>query len=62
LHQEGEKIRIYKRKETGENILIGSINNRCEDSRSPVSASCVTVPKPDSSCSIETGINPGIRS
>ncbi len=35
---------------------------RCEDGRFLVSASCVTIPKPDSHSSWETGVNPGLRS
>jgi hypothetical protein len=38
------------------------IDWRCEDGRFPVSASCVTIPNPDSLSSSETGVNLGIRS
>ncbi len=41
---------------------IHPIDYRCEDGRSPVSTSCVTISNPDSHSSSETGVDPKIRS
>ncbi len=39
-----------------------TIDYRCEDGRFPVSVSYLTISNPDLLSSIETGVNPGIRS
>ncbi len=46
-------------------VIETCLNNRwyrCEDGRSPVSASCVTISNLDLFSSSSTGVNPGIRS
>jgi hypothetical protein len=43
-------------------FLLGTIDYRCQDGRSPVSVGCVTIRNPDSLSSSETGVNPGEKS
>ncbi len=38
------------------------VGYRCEDGRIPVSVGCMTISNPESFSSVETGLNPGIRS
>jgi hypothetical protein len=54
LWQVNEPMRLSPR--------VANIDYRCEDGRFPVSASCVSISKPDLLSSSETGVNSGIRS